>query len=211
MRLRVKSIDDLIDYTSREFDYLEFRGVDLRRTKIAFTIEVARKYTEIMVNALRSLDPNHLILGNRFPTERAKFVMSGFNGFNVISSHYYREDPPIGYFSYIHYKTGKPILLGEFGFRARDTGHPNTRGAGIVIDTQAERTLYIRAWVTGLLQQPWFVGYGWWEYMDEPMDRRRPDGEDSNYGLVNLSDEPYVDVVNAFREVNALFPMLEKA
>jgi hypothetical protein len=43
--------------------------------------------------------------------------------------------------------------------------------------------------------------------MDEPMDGRRPDGEDSNYGLVNLNDEPYADVVEAFKEVNRLFPI----
>jgi len=205
--LRVKSFDDLIDYTWREFNVIESRGVNLRILKEAFTREVARRYVEITTSVIKSLDPNHLILGSRFAGDNAKASIESFSGFDVLSNNYYGENPPIGYFNYVHYKTSRPIILSEFGFRARDTGHPNARGAGITVDSQLERALYVRSWVTCLIQQPWFLGYLWWEYMDEPMDGRRPDGEDSNYGLVNLNDEPYADVVEAFKEVNRLFPI----
>lgn len=69
-----------------------------------------------------------------------------------------------------------------------------------------ERGNYIKSWVTHLLELPGFLGYIWWEYMDEPREGRRPDAEDSNYGLVNLNDEPYSEVVEAFKYVNSLFP-----
>ncbi len=203
---RLRSFDELMDYTSREFQYMESKGVDLRPVKVAFTLEVAKRYTEVTVNAIKAADPNHLILGSRFAGDNAKGVIEAFRGFDVISNNYYGENPPIGYFNFIHSKVGKPILLSEFSFRAMDTGHPNTRGAGIIVGGQAERAGYVKAWLINMLQQPWFIGYMWWEYMDEPMDGRRPDGEDSNYGLVNLNDEPYVEVIEAFREVNQLFP-----
>lgn len=132
--------------------------------------------------------------------------MRVFRYYDALSINYYGEDPPVGYFNYVHLKTGKPILLSEFSFRARDTGHPNTRGAGVILNTQAERARYVEYWIPTLLEQGYFIGYLWWEYMDEPFDGRRPDAEDGNYGLVNLSDEPYVELINVFKGVNSLFP-----
>jgi hypothetical protein len=44
--------------------------------------------------------------------------------------------------------------------------------------------------------------------MDEPFESRRPDAEDFNFGLVNLYDEPYAEVIEAIKEVNSLFPIL---
>lgn len=203
---RLKSFDDLLDYTSREFMIIDSK-VNLYDIKRAFSTEVALRYANVCIEIIRKFDSNHLILGARFAGENAKLVMEAFRSFDVVSNNYYGENPPIGYLNYINSVTGRPTLLSEFSFRGRDTGHPNTRGAGIVVDNQAIRANYVKSWLTSLLSLNHFVGYIWWEYMDEPLDGRRPDGEDSNYGLVNLRDEPYNEVVNAFRDINKIFPL----
>jgi agarase len=207
-----RGFEDILDYTAREFSAIEIRAGPEGRKVIAmlkrgFAREAARKYAEICVKAIRSADPNHLILGGRFAGVNAKPVMGSFDIFDVISNNYYGEDPPIAYFEYIFKEAGRPIMLSEFSFRGEDTGHPNTRGAGIVVESQSYRALYIRSWLIPLLEKRFFVGYLWWEYMDEPFEGRRPDAEDSNYGLVNLYDEPYAEVIEAFKEVNSLFPI----
>jgi agarase len=48
---------------------------------------------------------------------------------------------------------------------------------------------------------PGAVGYHWFEWVDEPKEGRF-DGEDSNYGLVNINDKPYEDFVNAAKATN---------
>jgi len=208
----LRSFDDLLEYTPREFSFIEARaGAEGRRVlrdlKRGFARLAARRYAEVCVKAVRSADQNHLILGGRFASTNAKAVIGSFRGFDVISNNYYGEDPPVAYFEYVYREVGRPIMLSEFSFRAEDTGHQNSRGAGIIVEGQRDRALYIRSWIPPLLEKRFFVGYIWWEYMDQPFEGRRPDAEDSNYGLVSLGDEPYEEVVRAFREVNSLFPL----
>ena len=204
--------DDLLNYSMREFSVIEAKaGSRSRRIinelKRGFAREVAKRYAEICVKAIKSADPNHLILGGRFAGTNPKSVIRSFDAFDVISNNYYGEDPPIAYFEYVFKETERPIILSEFSFRAEDTEHPNTRGAGIIVENQSYRAFYIRSWLIPLLEKRFFIGYLWWEYMDEPYEGRRPDAEDSNYGLVNLYDEPYIEVVEVFKDINSMFPI----
>jgi agarase len=48
---------------------------------------------------------------------------------------------------------------------------------------------------------PFVVGAHWFKYADEPAEGRF-DGENSNYGLVNIRDEPYTEFINVVRETN---------
>jgi agarase len=51
------------------------------------------------------------------------------------------------------------------------------------------------------MKMPFVVGAHWFEYADEPAEGRF-DGENSNYGLVNIRDEPYEVFIAAVRETN---------
>ena len=122
---RFKSFDELLDYTSREFQVLEtnapVRGA-LSEFKVAFASHVAARYAQVCMEAVRRADPNHLVLGARFAGENARDVISSFRAFDVISNNYYGENPPVGYFSRVIRLTGRPVLLSEFSFRGRDSG-----------------------------------------------------------------------------------------
>ncbi|MEJ2007377.1 MAG: hypothetical protein P8Z30_04335 [Acidobacteriota bacterium] len=48
---------------------------------------------------------------------------------------------------------------------------------------------------------PEAVGYQWFEWCDEP-SQGRFDGENSNYGLVNIKDQPYKEFVTAVTAAN---------
>jgi agarase len=95
-----------------------------------------------------------------------------------------------------------PILITEWSFRSRDSGLPNTEGAGPVVATQADRADKYREYMTDLLAQPYVVGAHWFEYVDEPAEGRF-DGENSNYGVVNIHDDPYTVFDAVVKQVNA--------
>ncbi|MCX7600231.1 MAG: agarase, partial [Armatimonadetes bacterium] len=101
----------------------------------------------------------------------------------------------------LHEASGLPLLISEWAFRARDSGLPNTKGAGPLVDTQAQRAAKYREYLTALLRMPFVVGAHWFKYADQPAEGRF-DGENSNYGLVTINDEPYAEFVAVVRETN---------
>ena len=94
-----------------------------------------------------------------------------------------------------------PILIGEFSFRAKDSGLPNTQGAGLLLQTQTDRANAYERYVNAALADPRVVGIHWYCWADEPREGRA-DGENSNFGLVNIHDEPYEVLVKKMTEVN---------
>jgi agarase len=48
---------------------------------------------------------------------------------------------------------------------------------------------------------PYCVGYHWFEYTDEPKEGRF-DGENCNYGLVRINDEPWELLTERMKALN---------
>ena len=125
--------------------------------------------------------------------------------FTVIDFHDYSDLPDVAFMERAHIATGRPIVNGEFSFTAVDSNMPNTRGARAFLaeKTQTARAEKFSAYATTLLSQPWAIGFGWWNFVDEPSSGRWPDGENSNYGVVNLADDVYSELARAFRNFAA--------
>ena len=167
----------------------------------AFIAKLADRYFRITAEAVKLADPNHMNFGCRFayfPPEPV--VAAAAKYVDVISFNCYRADPQDTLKRYAAF--GKPMIIGEFSFRAEDSGLPNSRGAGPKVKTQVERAAAYRTYVTQALQNPNLVGYHWFEHCDEPKEGRF-DGENSNYGVVNIQDEIYTELTRAMTEVNA--------
>jgi hypothetical protein len=99
---------------------------------------------------------------------------------------------PRFYLDTLHALTGKPILVGEFYMAARDnrSGNKNSRGVYPVVGTQKERAAGFRNTMQALLKTPYVIGADWFQYFDEPTHGRH-DGENFNFGLVDIHDRPY--------------------
>jgi agarase len=167
----------------------------------AFVAEVADRYFRVTNEAIKAADPNHMNLGCRFayfPPEPV--VAAAARHVDVISFNCYQLDPRGTAERYAAFR--RPLIIGEFSFRSEDSGLPNTRGAGPRVKTQAERAAAFRNYVTRALRNPNLVGYHWFEHCDEPKEGR-DDGENSNYGVVNIHDETYAELTQAMTEVNA--------
>jgi len=167
----------------------------------AFLEQLAERYFRITHEAIRAVDPNHLNFGSRFayvPPGPVRAAAARY--LEVISFNCYQVDPRETVRRYA--VLGRPMIIGEFTFRAADVGLPNSTGAGPRVETQADRADGFERYVRWLLEEPGVVGYHWFQHSDQPKEGRF-DGEDSNYGVVNGRDEVYGELTRRMAEVNA--------
>jgi hypothetical protein len=150
---------------------------------------------------VRAADPNHLVMGPRFAIVPAEPVIEMAGKYlDVISFNCYETDPTGVIEQYEAFQ--RPLIIGEFSFRGQDSGLPNTKGAGPRVPDQRARADAFERYVRIALGTPNVVGYHWFEHSDQPKEGRA-DGENSNYGVVNIEDEVYVELTERMRTVNA--------
>ena len=89
--------------------------------------------------------------------------------------------------------TGRPILIGEYHI-----GVPaNGLAAGLVqAKDQHERGVAYRYFLEQAASLEWFLGAYWFAWRDEPV-LGRMDGENYNIGFVDVTDRPYVELIEA--------------
>jgi hypothetical protein len=186
---------------------LNAKTLQALRFKYEWAGHVADRYFSLASAAIRKYAPHHILLGSRHAGRPIAAVVRAESKYvDVISINHYRPDgtPDLGLLRSLHALTGKPILITEFSWRAMEntSGNRNTRGAEVTVQTQADRAANYRRFVGALLAEPYIIGAHWFQYYDEPADGRSFDGEDSNYGLVDIFDRPYDELVMAAAEVN---------
>jgi hypothetical protein len=97
---------------------------------------------------------------------------------------------------------GKPLLISEWFFAAHENRSGNRNNTHLMtVPTQAERVRGAVAAARRFAREPNLVGMHWFQYHDHPTGGRA-DGEDQNFGLVDLDDRPYEELVEAFSRVN---------
>jgi Beta-galactosidase len=166
----------------------------------AFLGLLAQKYFQVTREAIKSVDPNHLVLGCRFASVPAEPVLVAAAKYSdVITLNCYQSDPGNELKEYS--TQNKPLLISEFSFRAKDSGCPNTKGAGPIVATQQDRATSFEAYARAALSNPNVIGYHWFDLADEPKEGRF-DGENSNNGVVDIHDNPYAILVGKMTEIN---------
>lgn len=196
-----------------------------RADREEFALVAARQYFKMATEAIRASDKNHLILGCRFiwATVPRPVVKACGEYCDVVSINYYeagilgklalaltapdalRVSTDLSFKGYFDL-ANKPLLVTEFSFRAMDGAPPNTYPPPLFIQptvaNQAQRADKFENSTTTWMAQPFFLGYHWFQYMDEPAVGRAGDGENGNYGLVKIDDEPYTEFVERVKAVN---------
>jgi hypothetical protein len=167
----------------------------------AFLSELAERYFHATDAAIRAAAPHQLRFGCRFAYPPGEPVVAAAAKYlDAISFNCYSVDPLPTIERYAVF--GKPMIIGEFSFRGLDSGLGNSKGGGPKVPTQTDRAKDFEYYVQRALSHPLFIGYHWFEHVDEPVEGRF-DGEDCNYGVVNIRDEPYAVLTETMRSVNA--------
>jgi hypothetical protein len=169
----------------------------------AFLRLAAETYFATCEQAIRAADPNHMILGVRFAGRAEPIVVEACGQHvDVLSFNNYGYEAPAERMWPLFAATLRPIMITEWSFKAMDSGLPNTKGAAIPVHSQADRADGYERYVEGALDLPYVVGLHWFQYVDQPVLGRSLDGENSNYGVVDVHDEPYCTLVERMRVVN---------
>jgi len=172
----------------------------------------ADEYFRITSAAIRRADPNHLVLGARFPWLAPKPAWEAAGKYcDIVSFNCYpRVDMLSGDIPGLRdslenrYKLcAKPLFISEWGFPALDAGLPSTRGAGTRVDNQEQRAYCAARLQEELFSLPFVVGTSWFMWADEPaLGVTDSFPENSNYGLVDVSHRPYLKLTAALASVN---------
>lgn len=194
----------------------------------AFDAHVAARFHQVTHAALRALSPDLLILGSRLLilSTRPEVVAAIAPYVDLLTVNYYEIDAsiltlapdyPEDYgipfarmfddLDAMQRIAGTPILIGEFSYRAADAGLPNTLPPFFpTLPTQVERAQALGTYLRRVLARPYLVGAHWFQYMDQPATGRF-DGENQNFGLVNIADDLWPEVTDRLRTVaNAAAP-----
>ena len=177
----------------------------------------ARKYFEATTAAIREADPNHLVLGCRFaglPSADPVVWEECGHYCDAVSVNIYPmadldrgvavdwPGPNAKLISDIIGErarmAGKPVIVTEWCFSALDSGLPCTHGAGQRFFTQRERAMATSIFARTMWAMPEVAGYVYFMWCDQPaVGKNGPQSENTNYGIVNADDEPYVEQVRA--------------
>jgi hypothetical protein len=160
-----------------------------------FLIQTYKKFVETVSAAIRKHDPNHMILGLRFGSQTPPEIVSASKVFDIYSLNNYSYAVNQKEIDKVRELIDRPVVIGEFHF--------GTPGRGMTpglkqVTSQEERGVAYRYYVENAAADPSIVGAHWFEWVDEPSTGRF-DGENYNIGLVDVTDRPYKELIEAAR------------
>lgn len=165
----------------------------------AFEAYYAEVYFKTVSEALNKHDPNHLYLGCRFVRRApARAIVETAGRYtDVMTVNCYAWEPAEEQFGEWHEVSGRPILIGEHHVTlASDRQAPPPWQ---VFNAQ-EREAYYRNFVQVWAQRSYSLGCHYFQLIDQPLTGRG-DGENRTIGWLDITDQPYEDLVRAARAV----------
>jgi len=176
------------------------QGIKVERQFVAL---LAKRYYSLIHEIVRKHDPKALILGDRYPSFYYPEVVRACEPYvDVVSCNVNAawSDGTIPRFllGTLHKLNPKPVMVGEFYGAAREnsTGNKNNHGVYPLGTTQRERAVTFRNTLQRFLETPFVIGADWFQYYDEARHGRF-DGENFNFGLVDIQNQPYGPLTSA--------------
>jgi hypothetical protein len=216
----IDSFDKAWDLNLKSFEELEgpvtltVRNKKQKAVASAWAGVVADRYFSVTTKALKEVDPNHLTLGVRFAGQAPWEVVEACGRYcDVVSVNLYDKSGNVNQelLDNFYARTQKPILITEYSFSSTEnqSQDPNSHGADVAVPTQKDRAEHLDLYAHQLLILPYIVGLHWYEWADESPEGRF-DGEDCNYGLVDIHDHEYSLVTKEHSKLNLIATSLHK-
>jgi hypothetical protein len=183
-----------------------------------FLTALATRYFSVTTAAVRMYDTNHLILGVKAEGQEIEpnLIKAAAPYVNVFSIEDYVLAPGFAqavddvWPSYLPVEQNLanleavaniPIMIGEYQFSSfqNTTGDPDTvPGIYQVASTQQQRANLYENFIAPLYEDtPALVGDDWFQYVDEPANGRTGDGENFDFGMIDVNGNPYPTMVSA--------------
>ncbi len=172
----------------------------------------ADRYFAVTAAAIRKADPNHMILGCRFAGNAPPVWDIAGKYCDIVTLNYYgavdlEKLVPINLVEDLtrrYNQAKRPLMLTEWSFPALDAGLPCKHGAGMRVATQADKATCFEVYQKTFFSLPFMVGSDYFMWVDEPaLGIATTFPEDSNYGLVDVDDDPWPLFTETVARVNA--------
>lgn len=164
----------------------------------AFTSKFAKTYFSQVATMVHSDDPGAMYLGCRFLSTPYEVVAAAAQSCDIMSFNIYAPTVDTTTWNWLN-QFDKPCMISEFDMGATDHG---VFGAGLVPTAdQGTRAAQFSAYVKSILDNPYFVGCHWFQYVDEPLTGASYGMENFNQGFVDVVDRPYPKLVSAARSI----------
>jgi len=187
------------------------KGIDYKKNKVfsegmladfSMMLEAyANKYFQVIHDSLAEKMPNHLYMGCRFATwGMSQEVRSAAKKYvDIFSYNYYHEALSENYWKFLE-DIDRPCVIGEFHIGVKNAGlfHPGL----VIASDQEDRAKMYKKYMHTVIDNPYFVGAHWFQYLDSPTSGRAHDGENYNVGFVRITDVPYAPMVRTTKEIN---------
>jgi hypothetical protein len=164
---------------------------------------LAERYYALVREVIGTYDPRGLILGDRYQSFFYPEVVRACAPHVDAVSGNLNAAWNDGTFQRFYLDTlralsGKPVFVSEFYMAANEnrSGNRNDRSSFPTVATQKQRVTGFRNTIEALARTPYVVGADWFQYYDEPT-HGRGDGENFNFGLVDIHNRPYDGLVSA--------------
>lgn len=162
----------------------------------------ASEYFRVVNEELKAQLPNHLYLGVRFADwgMTPDVVRAAAKHCDVISYNYYKEGLHPEPWKFLP-EIDMPSIIGEYHIGSKDVGfyHPGL----VCAANQQERSEMYEDYMHTVIDNPYFVGAHWFQYIDSPIAGRSFDGENYNVGFVSTADVPYEPMVEAAQRLHS--------
>lgn len=200
----IPSFDEISREILRLVEFPHFRTPQAHKDLVDFERFVVETYVDFTLNLMRELDPNHLIIGNRFAGSFTYMEWEPFDLFgkyDLVAVNFYPFKGPflskeeLKRIKTFHKLTGKPIIMSEFNFSSRETRRIKWVW-GYTVNTHRERAEGYKNFIAQVSALPYVVGAHWFQLVDAF------DVEDYNAGLLQENGEPYPLLADAMRETN---------
>ena len=189
-----------------------------------FVYALATRYFQVTTAAVRMYDTHHLILGVKAEgqeiqpqlLEAARPYVDVFsiddyqlmpNFAQIIDKIWPQYLPVTPTFNNFEKYVKRPIMVAEYSFIADTPQTPDTvPGVYAVYPDQTTRAAAYTDYIAPLYEySPWVVGDEWFEYVDEPQGGRF-DGENNNFGVVDVENQPYQSLVTQMEIMHSIAP-----
>lgn len=162
---------------------------------------IANKYYKTIHDVVEQEMPDTLYLGSR-NTEWGTpigVIQAAIEYVDILSFNCYQNEPIREKFLFEEYDL--PMIIGEFNFTS-------TQGNGTFgiherpVNSLEERGDYYQGYIEAALKNGNYVGAHWFQYYDQPISGRAWDGENSGAGFVDVTDQPYDELIDSAREIH---------
>lgn len=178
--------------------YLAKNG-DTKASRRSFIIRSFDIFLHDVNRILKKYDPNHLNMGIRFgdPDGVGEDVLKACaTSFDVFSFNCYMEAPLKSMMDRAMEIMDLPMIIGEYHFGTVDHGLAQSLWQ---VEDQQQRGVAYRYYTENAYAHPALVGTGYFQWCDQDMTGRG-DGENYNCGLIDVTDRPYKEQVEAMME-----------